>query len=96
MFNCCESVFKVVDDALESAAKTQNKKSKDVDDKFKKAIEALGNYEKKWHSKETIVEKMADAVKEKSSSTILNRMKEKLHLKKVASSDLASSYTNTD
>ena len=80
------SVLEVVDDALGSAAA---KTPKDVDEKFKKAIEALSAYEKRCHpretvskknvAKKTVAEKMAEAgAKDKSSSTTLNRLKEKL------------------
>ena len=91
MFNRFESVFQAVDDALESAAKTRNKKSQEADEKFKVAINALGDYEMKWHSKQIVVTRMEEAeAKDKSSVKILNRMKEKLRIKKVISSDHAS------
>ena len=97
MFNCCESVFQAVDDALESAGKTKNKKTKEADEKLKRAINALGDYGEKWHSKDIVVRRMEEAeAKDKSSSKILNKMKEKLGFKKVTSSDHASSHTNTD
>jgi hypothetical protein len=91
MFNCFESVFQAVDDALESAAKTRNKKSKEADDKFNEAIKVLGDYEKRWHSKQIVVTRMEEAeAKDKSSFEISNIMKEKLRIKKVISSDHAS------
>ena len=83
MFNRSERVVQVVDDALQSAAETRSKKSKEADEKFKKAINALGDYEKIWHSRETVTEKMAAAeAKDKSSLTILNKMKGKLRVRK--------------
>ena len=103
MFNYCDSVSQAVDDALKSAAETQNKKSKEADEKFETATKAFDDYGKKWHPNEnvalTVTTKMAEAKardKSESSSKILNKMKEKLGLKKVTSSDHASSHTNTD
>jgi hypothetical protein len=97
MFNCCESVFQAVDDALESAGKTKNKKTKEADEKLKRAFNALSDYGEKWYSKDIVVRRMEEAeAKDKSSSKILNKMKEKFGFKKVTSSDHASSHTNTD
>jgi hypothetical protein len=41
-----QSVLQVVDDALRSTVKAQKKTLKDVDENFKKAIDALSTYEK--------------------------------------------------
>lgn len=76
-----KSVFQVVGNALESATEpeAQKKISKEVDEKFKEAINALSDYEKRYHSNETVVKRMATAVaKDKSSLTILNKLKGKL------------------
>jgi hypothetical protein len=82
LFNCCESVSQVVDDALKSAIGTKKKKSKRADDKFKKAIDMLRNHEKKCHSKEIVAKKMAAAeAKDKSSLTVRNRLKERLRVR---------------
>jgi hypothetical protein len=80
LFNCqFESVSQIVDDALESAAEAQNKTSRKTNKKFKKAIDALRDYEKKCHSKETVAESMAVAeARDKRSSSILIKLKEKL------------------
>jgi hypothetical protein len=64
---------------LKSATQAQKKTSKEADKKFKKAVDALSDYEKRCHFKETLAESMAAAVaKYKSSLTILNKLKEKL------------------
>jgi hypothetical protein len=74
---CFESVLQVVDDALGSATETRKKTSNDADAKFKKAIDALSVYEKKFYFRETVIQTMAEAeAKDKSSSTILKRLKE--------------------
>ena len=103
MFNYCDSVSQAVDDALKSAAEAQNKKSKEANEKFETATDALDDYGKKWHPNENVAlavtTKMGEAKardKSESSSKILNKMKETLGLKKVTSSDHASSHTNTD
>lgn len=44
MFNCSESIFQVVDDALKSSNEAPRKKSKVVDEKFREAIDALSAY----------------------------------------------------
>jgi hypothetical protein len=78
-------VLQVVDDALLSATEAQKKTSKDVDEKFKMAIEALNAYEKKYHFKEMVTKKMAEAeAKDKSSSATLNRLKENFRVKELA------------
>ena len=70
-------MLQVVDDALGSAAAARKKTSNDADAKFKKAIDALSAYEKKYHVRETVAKTMAEAeAKDKSSSTILKRLKE--------------------
>jgi hypothetical protein len=82
LFNCYDSVFQVVGNALESATESQKKISKQVDEKFKEAINALSDYEKRYHSNETVVERMVTAeAKDKSSLTILNKLKGKLRVR---------------
>ncbi|KAI0276961.1 hypothetical protein BGY98DRAFT_662772 [Russula aff. rugulosa BPL654] len=75
------SVFQVVGNALESAAEpeAQKKISKEADEKIKEAINALSDYEKSYHSNETVFKRMATAqAKDKSSLTIMNKLKGKL------------------
>ena len=50
--------------------------------KFKRAIEILSYFEKKYHSIETVARRMA-AENLMESSTILNTLKEKLRARKV-------------
>ena len=76
-------MLQVVDDALYSAAEARKKTTKDADAKFLKATVALSAYEKKYHFKETVTDTMAEAeAEDKSSSTILNRLKETLRVRK--------------
>ena len=76
-------MLQVVDDALGSATETRKKTSNDADAKFKKAIDALSAYEKKYHFRETVTQKMVEAeAKDKSSLTILKRLKERLRVRK--------------
>ena len=88
-----DSALQAVDDALGSAAKVKTKTSREVDEKFEKAIEVLILYETECHPKNpapgdsngratTVHERMTKAkTKDKSSSSILNVLKEKLSLK---------------
>jgi hypothetical protein len=70
-------VLEVVDEALYSATEAQKKTSKDADKKFKMAIDALSAYETKYHPKKIVAEKMEKAEEgDKSSSKVLNRLKE--------------------
>ena len=75
-----DSALNAVDDALGSAAEVKKKSSKEVDGKFATAIEELGCYEKLYHpgcQTNTVCEKMAAAkAKDKSTSTVLNVLKE--------------------
>jgi hypothetical protein len=51
--------------------------------KFKKSIEALSAFEMRYHLRVTVTDTMAEAkAKDKSSSTILKRLKETLHVRK--------------
>lgn len=72
-------MLQVVDDALRSAIKAQKKTLKDVDESFKKAIDALSAYERTHHpnAKTLIAERMKTAEeKDTSSLKFLNRLKE--------------------
>ena len=61
----------------------QKKTSKEADEKFKKAINALCHYEKEYHFKPIVAQIISEAeAKDKSSSTTLNKMKEKLRVRK--------------
>ena len=74
----------VIDDALESATviKVQKKTSKEANEKFKKAIDALCDYEKEYHFKPIVAQITAEAeAKDRSSTTTLNKMKEKLRVR---------------
>ncbi|KAI9507836.1 hypothetical protein F5148DRAFT_1284720 [Russula earlei] len=83
--------LRVVDDALRSAAEVKNKTSAEVDNKFETAIDTLSAYEAVYHPKDsmsndshmkTVRERMTEATKkDKSSSGILNTLKEKLQMK---------------
>ena len=82
LFNCHESVCHVVDYALKSATEAQRKTSKEADERFKRAIEALAAYEKQFLSRKTVAERMTAAeAKDQSSSTILNKLKEKFRVR---------------
>ena len=95
--NCSESVSQVVDDALKSATEAERKTSKDADESFKRAIDALSDYEKKCYSKETVSKRMAAAeANDKSSLTILNKLKEKLRVREGLQVSFAFSRTNID
>jgi hypothetical protein len=97
LFNCCESVSQVIDDALESATWARKKTSKEADDKFNNAIDSLTDYEKKCYSRATVAERMAEAeAKDKSSSTILNKLRHKLRVREEFQVTFASPHTNTD
>lgn len=63
-------MLRVVDDALRSTTKAQKKTLKDVDENFKKAIEALSVYEKEHHRKPNtkIAERMKSAEETDTSS----------------------------
>jgi hypothetical protein len=74
LFNYCESVSQVVDDALKSAAEVLVKTSKEADKKFKRAIDALRDYEKRYHFETTVAESMAaEEAKDKSSTNLKDR-----------------------
>jgi len=82
--------LQVVDDALRSAAEVKNQ-TEVVDKKFEIAIEMLSGYETNHHPKgptldnsraKTVRERMVEATtKDKSSSGVLNTLREKLRMK---------------
>ncbi len=75
-------MIEVVDDALRSAAEARKGKSEDAEAKFKEAIDALSAYERKHYSMDTVTRTMEDAkTEDKSSSKILNRLKEKFQVR---------------
>jgi hypothetical protein len=76
-------MLQVVDDALHSATEAQKKTTKDADAEFKKATDALSAYGKIYHPEKTVIQTMAEAkAKDKSSSTVLKRLKETLLVRK--------------
>jgi hypothetical protein len=89
-------VLGFVDDALESAAEANTKKSKDVDEKFAKAIKILSEYEASCRPKnpaskagETVCERMKIAMaRDKSTSTTLNKLREKILVREELSPSL--------
>ena len=82
LFTCFESVLKVVDDALNSATEAQRKTSKDADEAFKKAIDALRAYETKYCPYKTVAKRMEKAEEEdKSSLKLLNRLKQNFRVR---------------
>jgi len=98
-------VLDLIDDALKSATEAQTKTSNETDAKFQKAIKTLSDYERNSHRKnpvsnsgrvKTVEERMeAATVNDKSSSTILNRLKEEaVHVR--GAYTFASSQSNTD
>jgi hypothetical protein len=73
LFNCFESVSQVIDDALKSATEAQKKTSKNVDENFKKAINALIDYEKGYGFKSMVAEIMEIAEATDESLIISNK-----------------------
>ena len=78
-------MLEVVDNALYSVARAGGKTTDDADTKLMKATEALSAYEKKYHFKlkDAVAYTMAEAkANDKSSSTILKRLKETARVRK--------------
>lgn len=78
-------MLQVVDDALYSATEAGKKSTKKADAEFKKATDALNAYEKKYHPNQDpkVTQMMAGAkAKDKSSSTVLKRLKERLSVRR--------------
>jgi hypothetical protein len=85
---------------LKSATGAENR-SKEVDEKFKKAIDALSDFEKRCHSKETVAKRMAAADAHDLPSSTISKTKEKLKLRlrkgpEVSFASSGSSHINTD
>ena len=90
-------MLQVVDDALYSVTEAGKKATTDADAKFKKATETLSAYENKYHLKlkDTVAYTMAEAkANDKSSSTVLKRLKEKWRVRNNLT--FSSPRTNTD
>jgi hypothetical protein len=91
-------VLQVVDEALCSATEAQKGSSKEVDDKFKKAIDDLSDYENRYHwhpgyREPTVAEKMKKAEEDdKSSLKFLNRLKENFRVGKELTFCFVSQY----
>jgi hypothetical protein len=78
---------------LSCAADAKGKTSKEADQKMKEATKLLGDYERKYHLKDqdpteyikqdnTLLKMMDEArSKDKSSSTMLSKLKERFHSK---------------
>ena len=97
MFNSFESVSQVIDDALKSAAQAQKDTSIEANEKFKKAIDILEDYEMKSYFKKTVAKRIAEAeVQDKSSLMILKKLKDKLRVREGFQATFASSYANTN
>jgi hypothetical protein len=90
-----------VDDALQSAAAAGTKSSREAGEKFRKAIETLSEYEMDCYIRQpvsdgdggnTVNRRMEVArAKDKSSSTILNRLKESLRVRE----ELTAAHTSS-
>ena len=77
-------MLQLVDDALKSATEAGKKTSKKVDEKIKNAASKLNDYGKKYHSNETVAERIEKAEKtDKSSLTFLNRMMKSSHVREM-------------
>ncbi|KAH9051166.1 hypothetical protein EDB83DRAFT_2398339 [Lactarius deliciosus] len=72
-----KQVLEVADDALSSAADAKSKTSETADTKFEEVINALSDYEQKYHPK------FAQKNDNKSSSKVLNRLKQSFNAKLV-------------
>ena len=94
---------------MNCAADAKGKTSKEADEKFQEATELLGDYERKSRCKDqnpadngkwdvTVFKRMEEAKsKDKSSSTMLSKLKEKFHLKvRLVLYLLTYCITNTD
>jgi len=70
-------VLQAVDDALKSATEAGKKTSDGADKAFKNAVDMLTDYERNYHPKGAVAERMEKAGEEdKSSLKVLNRLKE--------------------
>ena len=78
-------MLQVVDDAQGSATEARKKTLKEVDENFKKAIDALCAYERRHHpnAKTLVAERMKTAEETDTSSLkFLNRLKENWRVRK--------------
>jgi hypothetical protein len=99
------STLELVDKALQSAAEAGRKTSKRADKNFGKAIETLSDYEMNCHTTPlmpdggngNIVHKRMEVAKQKdkSSSSILNRLKESFRVREELAS-LLSPHSHTE
>jgi hypothetical protein len=83
LINCCERVGRVIDDALRSASKAGIETSTEADVKFKRVIKVLSDYEKKYHSNETVGAGRMATESAMESLMILNTLKEKVRAREV-------------
>lgn len=85
----------MVDDALKSATEAQKKTSEKADKKFKDAIDALSDHEKKYNSNETVAKRMEAAEAKDKSSINMLPVKEEMPVRNGLQVTFVSSYTNT-
>jgi len=65
-----------------SATKAGKKTSKEADEAFKNAVSTLGDYERRYHYKETVAESINMAEEaDKSSMKFLNSLMEKFRVR---------------
>ena len=84
-------MLKVVDDALYSVLEARKKTTKDTVVKFKRAADALDDYEMKYYSEKTSMYRMSEAVvRDMSASTVLKRLKETSRVRKYVDLRLAT------
>ena len=76
MINCYKSAGQAVDDAVKSASEAGIESSTEADEKFKRAIQVLSSYEKRYYFKKTVARMM-------EPPTILNMLEEKLRARQV-------------
>lgn len=91
LFNCSESISRIVDDALTSATEAQKTTSKEADKKLKIAINALTDYirEHRVNFKMDVAKCMEEAkAKDKLSLKPFNKLK--FHVRDGPSKDLYS------
>jgi hypothetical protein len=76
-----KSVLIAADDALKSAAEARNGASVEVDEKFRKAIRLLSDFEKTFPPNHPTSDPIFGGSKPESPSTILNGLKNNFHAK---------------
>lgn len=68
---------------MKSATRAQKDTSIEANEKFKRAIDKLEDYEMKSYSKKTVAKRMAEAeAQDKPSLMILNKLKDKLRVRR--------------